>query len=86
MTVLLDTGFIIAPFNKRDRHHRWAARLMRNILKGAHGTPFITDYIIDEVLSYAAARLGREVSLKLGRLMLEEAGFQNTAGDLRHSW
>ena len=38
---------------------------MRKILDGTYATPSVTDYMIDEVLSYAAARLGEEASLKL---------------------
>ncbi|AEM38999.1 PilT protein domain protein [Pyrolobus fumarii 1A] len=72
MSILLDTGFIIASFNKRDRHHRWASRLMREVLEGRWGPPYTTDYIIDEVLSYAAARLPGDAGLKLGELLLEK--------------
>jgi predicted nucleic acid-binding protein len=42
------------------------------VLQGAWGPGFVTDYIVDEVLSYAAARLGREAGLRLGELLLEK--------------
>ncbi len=76
MSVLLDTGFIIAAFNRRDSNHAWAKRLMREVLEGKWGTPYVTDYIIDEVLSYAAARLGGDVSVRLGTLLLERRIFR----------
>ena len=72
MTVLVDTGVLIAGFNRRDRFHRWARRLLREVLEGRWGPAFTTDYIIDEVLSYAAARLPGDAGLKLGRLFFEE--------------
>jgi len=75
LSVLLDTGFIIAAFNRRDRYHRWASNLLREILEGRWGPPFVTDYIIDEVLSYAAARLGGDAGLRLGSLLLEKRVF-----------
>ncbi len=76
MSVLLDTGFIIAAFNRRDSNHAWAKRLMREILEGKWGTPYITDYIVDEVLSYAAARLAGDTGVKLGELLLERRVFR----------
>ena len=76
MSILLDTGVIIAAFNRRDRHHRWARRLLVEVLEGRYGPPYVTDYIIDEVLSYAAARLGREPALRLGEALLERRLFR----------
>ena len=75
MSILLDTGVIIAAFNRRDSHHRWARRLVHQVLEGTWGPPYVTDYIIDETLSYAASRLGREAGLRLGRLLLERRVF-----------
>ena len=75
MSVLLDTGVIIAAFNRRDRHHHWARRHVKQVLEGKWGPPYVTDYIVDEVLSYAASRLGREAGLKLGKLLLEKRIF-----------
>ncbi len=75
MTVLIDTGVIIAAFNRRDSYHRWAARRLKQILEGTWGPPYVTDYIIDEVLSYAARKLGSEAGRKLGELLLERRLF-----------
>ncbi len=72
MSVLVDTGVLIAAFNRGDRFHGWARRLLREILVGKWGAGFTTDYIIDEVLSYAAARLGGDVGVRLARLFFEE--------------
>ena len=44
---------------------------MKQILKGMWGPPYVTDYIIDEALSYAAQRPGKEAGLKPGELLLE---------------
>ncbi len=75
MSILIDTGVIVAAFNRRDRYHYWAKRQVKQVLEGQWGPPYITDYIVDEVLSYAAARLGREPGLKLGKLLLEHRLF-----------
>ncbi len=75
MSVLLDTGVIIAAFNRRDRYHNWARKHVKQVLEGKWGPPYVTDYIIDETLSYAATRLGKEAGLKLGKLLLEKRIF-----------
>ncbi|UXD21728.1 nucleotide-binding protein [Ignicoccus pacificus DSM 13166] len=74
--ILLDTGVILAAFNKRDVNHSKCKRLMVRILKGELGVPAVTDYVIDEVLSYASRRLGREGCLKLGSLFFEKNAFR----------
>ena len=72
MSVLVDTGVIVAAFNRRDRLHRWARGRLAEALQGAWGPAYTTDYIIDEVLSYAARKLGRDPAVRLGSLLLEE--------------
>jgi len=54
--LLLDTGVILAAMLRRERRHSWARRLVRDALAGRYGPPYVTDYIVDEVLSYLAGR------------------------------
>jgi len=75
VSILLDTGVIIVAFNRRDRYHRWAAKHMKQVLEGRYGPAYVTDYIVDEVLTYAARRLGREAGEKLGTILLEKHVF-----------
>jgi len=76
LSVLVDTGVIVAAFNRRDRYHRWARRLLRDILGGRYGPPYVTDYIVDEVLSFAASRLGEVPALRLGAAFFEKRLFR----------
>ncbi len=76
MSVIVDSGVIIAAFNRRDRYHGWAKRTLAKLLGGVYGTVFVTDYIVDEVLSYAAKKLGSQAGLKLGKLFFEKRVFR----------
>jgi len=76
LSILLDTGVLVAALNRRDRFHRWARRLLVEVLEGRYGAPYVTDYIVDEALSFAAARLGREPALRLGALFFEKRVFR----------
>ncbi|WP_244403867.1 type II toxin-antitoxin system VapC family toxin [Pyrolobus fumarii] len=74
--MLVDSSVIIAALNKSDSLHRRAVRLLSDILRGAYGIPHVTDYIIDEVLTYMAMRGGREAALKAGALFFEKKAFR----------
>lgn len=76
MSILVDTGVILAALIKRERRHHWARRLLRSILMGSYGVPYVTDYIVDEALSYAAARLGVGPAEKLLDLLLRRNVFR----------
>ena len=72
MSVLLDSSVIIAFLHRRDRMHDAAQDLMKPILSGTRGIPVITDYIVDEVLTFMVARgvtrpqLDRTIEFLLG--------------------
>jgi len=71
VTVLLDTGFILAALIQRERRHRWARSTLADILAGRYGAPYVTDYIVDEALNYASARLSPRDAEKLLHFLLE---------------
>ena len=54
MNILVDTSAFIAWFNKNDRYHAEAQRVLDDIKNGKiHLTRFVvTDYIVDETLTY----------------------------------
>ncbi len=69
--ILIDSNVIIAAFNKRDKNHTKCGRFLEEALRGKYGVPAVSDYVIDEVLTYASKRLGKEASLKLGKAFFE---------------
>ncbi len=54
--ILLDTSLIIAYSNKADMQHKRAVHVFDDIDSGMYGTPAITDYIFDEVVTVMLAR------------------------------
>lgn len=54
--ILLDSSFLVAYANKVDANHEKAYREMENIERGVYGTPAITDYVFDEVVTVVLAR------------------------------
>ena len=49
--ILLDSSLIIAYSNKSDVNHEKAIKIMKDVDRGRYGTPVITDYIFDEVVT-----------------------------------
>lgn len=56
MPILVDSGVLIAFLHRRDRRHHAGQEIMEPILRGEHGTPIVTDYVIDEVLTFLVAK------------------------------
>jgi len=55
--IFLDTGYIIAFFNKEDGYHSQARKLIRNTLKKYPSVRFYySDYIFDEIITLMKSR------------------------------
>lgn len=76
MSILVDTGVILAALARKERRHNWAKRLLVDALTGKYGTPYVTDYIVDEVLSYAATRLTPSDARKLLNILIHRQAFR----------
>ena len=70
MVVFIDTSFLVAFYNKRDKNHKKA----RNFISEADKNMafIITDYIFDEVLTVLLVRGGKSLSIEAGRRILED--------------
>jgi len=70
MEIFLDTSFLVAFYNKRDKNHQKARRF---ISKSDKSMAFlISDYIFDEVLTVLLVRGGKSLSIEAGRKILED--------------
>jgi predicted nucleic acid-binding protein len=79
MSVLVDTGVLVAFHNGRDAHHERAIELVEELKDGARGAVYTSDYVFDEAISLAQARTGRaEVVRAVGETVLPE--------DAREQW
>lgn len=56
MTVLMDTGLIYGFLNRQDAHHDEAKDLVHRIAKSQFGRAFVTDHVVDELLTLVRAR------------------------------
>ena len=62
---LVDSNVLIGAFNPKDEFHKPAARILSQIEQGKVDKPIITDYILDEVLTFVRRRLGFDKSLEV---------------------
>jgi len=49
--ILLDSSLIVAYSNEADENHDKALKVVEDIDRGRYGSPVITDYIFDEVIT-----------------------------------
>jgi predicted nucleic acid-binding protein len=49
--ILLDSSLIVAYSNEADENHTKALRVMEDIDRGRYGSPIITDFVFDEVMT-----------------------------------
>ncbi len=55
--IFLDTGFIISLFNKKDKNHKNAKKIMMKTFEKDNNTVFIySDYIFDELITFMKRR------------------------------
>lgn len=64
MSVLLDTGFVLALSYTDDTNSSRATDLFEEVTAGEHGAAFVTDYVVDEVLTLIWVRTRRSVAVR----------------------
>ena len=72
MSCLVDSGLFIAYADQRDQWHTRSIGLLRRALNDREfGSVFLSDYIVDEVLTFTYSRIkDKERTLQLGRHLL----------------
>lgn len=65
MPIVLDTSLLVAFANEADPDHDRASEIMGRVLKGEHGTPVSTDYVLGEGLTVLRTRTGRREDARL---------------------
>jgi predicted nucleic acid-binding protein len=73
LKLFLDTGALVARYNKDDEHHKEAVDLFSGIAEGKIGVSklYCSDYIVDESLTTCYARTrDRKVATELGEAVL----------------
>jgi len=62
---LLDTTVFIAAAFPREKHHKEGRAIITSVEEGALGEPVITDYILDEVVTFVRKRKGAAASIEM---------------------
>jgi predicted nucleic acid-binding protein len=62
MTALVDTGVFFAFYSLRDEHHLDSLALVIHLLEGKWGQGYVTDHILDEILTLLKCRVSGETA------------------------
>lgn len=68
--IFLDTSFLVAFYNRKDKDHLKARRFISEVKEG--NIFIISDYIFDETLTVLLVRGGKPLSIEAGRKILED--------------
>jgi len=60
--IVVDSSIWDAAKMKRDRSHAAARRVLERIMEGVYGRALVTDYIVDEVLTWLGAHATHELA------------------------
>lgn len=85
--IMLDSSFLIAYHNTKDKNHRQASELMPKIAAGEYGNVNITDYVFDETATYLAAKQNLGEAIKVCSNLLEATELIDiTDDDFKEAW
>ena len=85
--IMLDSSFLIAYHNTKDKNHKQASELMPRIASGEYGKVNITDYIFDETATYLAAKQGLGKAITIGTYLLGASELIGiTKNDFEEAW
>lgn len=71
MSIFLDSSYLIAFVDKRDRAHLEAIGLAEQISEGVFGRIVISDYVFDESVTFIASRQGFKKAIEWGKKTLD---------------
>ena len=66
----LDTTVFIAAAFLKEKHHKEAREIIASVEEGALGKPVITDYILDEVVTFVRKRKSAAASIETLEAMI----------------
>lgn len=71
MSVFLDASYYLAFFNEFDIHHQKAKNISQRLDNNEYNECFTTDHILDEIISVALRKWGKQQALKIGKTAIE---------------
>ena len=81
--IFLDSSFLIAYYNSTDKHKNKALDIMDNLIAGKYGTPYISDYVFDEIVTILFVRnKDKSIATTLGEILRESLEIINVNEEL----
>jgi len=71
-SAFIDTSALVALYDKTDEHHS-ASLAMMNMVRRERIRLVLSDYILDEAVTAALTRIGRETAVNVGEFILGSA-------------
>jgi len=81
---LLDTTVFIAAAFPREKHHKEGRAIITSVEEGALGKPVITDYILNEVVTFVRKRKGAAASIEMLDAMIHSPRLRLVKVENRH--
>ncbi|MDI6859804.1 MAG: PIN domain-containing protein [Methanocellales archaeon] len=83
MSCFVDTSVFVAAYNKKDKHHNSAKRLLRSALKGEYGAIYTSDHIFNEMITLILRRVGNvTIAKEVGDAILRSPRINLTVVDV----
>ncbi len=76
MRFFVDSGVWIGAFNKKDKHHKVASKIIRYLLDEEIDKVYISDYVFDEVTTYIKKKISPEASILVAEAMLDSQNIE----------
>ena len=76
MSILLDSGVLVAFYNHDDQNHLRSIDVLNNIKENSLGTQIISDYIFDETITLLKKYLGNKKTSEIGEYLLSNLEFK----------
>lgn len=81
---LLDSTVFIAAAFPRERHHKKAREIVSSVEEGLLGKPVVSDYIVDEVVTFVRKRKNAIASIEVLDAMLYSRNLNIVKVEGRH--
>ena len=80
----LDTTVFIAAVFLKEKHHKEGRAIIASVEEGVLGTPVITDYILDEVVTFVRKRKSAAASIEVLEAMVYSPHLKFVKVENRH--
>lgn len=76
MAIFLDTGFLVAFYNSRDKYHKSALKLFKQIKQVKYGKIYTSYFVLDETFTYLQKKMQSGFAYELADLwIIKKKGF-----------